>query len=182
MSVTDPTHIDIPNTTPNMTPQHWSQRSGVMASPTMTPVQQTPKDFLLNRVNDDEMGGIPPPFNHHEINCPCSPNCKNECCRRHSRRRSFSPEADASTRLLPERTNGDDRLSSCSYGSTDSNDNLIERDDRDVVGPFVGLSVWGPLRLTPVMVVGPTPVVVVGSTQAHPSYGSRVHSGSPQLW
>ena len=160
MSVTDSTHIDIPNTTP----QHWSQRSGVMASPTMTPVQQTPKDFLLNRFNEDEMGRIPPPFNHHEINCPCSPNCKNECCRRHSRRRSFSPEADASTRLLPERTDGDDRLSQCSYGSTDSNDNLIERDDRDMVGPFVSLS------------------VNVGSTQAHPSYGSRVHSGSPQLW
>ena len=135
--VTDPAHPVIPDTTP----QHWSQRSGVMASPTMTPVQQTPQDFLLNMVNEEEMEKKLPPFNHHVINCPCSPDCKNECCCRMRRRRcSDSLEADASTRLLPERTNGDDRMSVSSYGSTDSNDNLIQGDE-DMVGPFVSLSV-----------------------------------------
>ena len=139
--VTDPTHLVISDTTPIISPQHWSQRSGVMASPTMTPVQQTPQDLLLNTVNQEEMGKNLPPFNHHVINCPCSSDCEDECCcRMRRRRRSDSLEADASTRLLSERTNGDDRWSVSSYGSTDSNDNLIHRDE-DMVGLSVSLSV-----------------------------------------
>ena len=78
------------------------------------------------------------------VQCPCAPNCKDECCttNRHGIRGSFwrtrntSKQITDATKLLPsvEGTAHERSPSVSSYGSNDSTDVLVRRTSPDLVG------------------------------------------------
>jgi len=119
--------IKITSSPHEMSPDHWSQlAAGQPSSPTMSPLQQTPRDFLLNTVNQDERGARSPPVNYHSIDCLCGPDCQSECCRRKNYgRQPLNPgKTDEKLVFVPKGTSGDN-CSVSSYGSTDSTEPLL---------------------------------------------------------
>ena len=118
--------IKITSSPREMSPHHWSQLAAGQPSPTMSPLQQTPRDFLLNSVNQDERGTRSPPVNYHSVNCLCGPDCQSECChRKNYGRQPLDPgKTDEKVVFVPKGTSGDN-CSVSSYGSTDSTEPLL---------------------------------------------------------
>ena len=108
-------------------PHHWSQlAAGQPSSPTMSPLQQTPRDFLSNSVN---RGTRSPPVNYHSADCLCGPDCQSECCRRKNYGRQ-TPDPGKTSKGTSR-----DICSVGSYGSMDSTEPLLR-------GGIVSLSVF----------------------------------------
>ena len=124
MAETELMRIVTPNATSDLSPRHWFQHSGDKVSPIMIPMQKTARDFLPSDSDENiEM----------ETRSNCGPDCQSEC-------RGFSLEAETTTTLLPESTEGEDSVSMSSFDSDDDTALVREKNDKeDVVCPTVSV-------------------------------------------
>ena len=108
----------------------WS--SHVASSPTPVPTVASDFAFDLNSVHQQTAKSLPnfqfpggPRISQNFSKCPCSPECRQACCRAAARVTTHDSNVERPL-LSPVQGENDDRSGSpASYGSLDSNEPLI---------------------------------------------------------